>query len=210
MQKQEEISEVLSVRKRECKIITVVLQGTFVVSCSLMRVFAGWAQSPEGCLFDPGRHPGFQLQGAASPATSAPLQRSTLGAGPGSAPIPLHVAPTRSHFSVPCPSAPSPLPMAPVLYVGSCHGPAAVAPLPVPMRERFDSGYCTRICPSDTFPVFQGLTCFVSITVFKEFSLQLRCISVEFSQPYWACNAPHSHPPTPFLAALNYRGRTQF
>lgn len=85
--------------------------------------------------------------------------------------------------------------MAPVLYVGSCHGPAAVAPLPVPMRERFDSGYCTRVRPSDTFPVFQGLTCFVSVTVFKEFSLQLRCISVEFSEHYWARNAPH--PPTP-------------
>lgn len=94
---------------------------------------SGCAYSPEGCLSQ-GGIPGFQLRGAGSLVLSrAPLQRSTLEADPGSAPVPLHVAPTHSHIIVAWPSALFLLPMVPALSVGSCHGLAATDPLQVPV-----------------------------------------------------------------------------
>lgn len=88
----------------------------------------------KGVYLSQGGIPGFQLRGAGLPVLPrAPLQRSTLEAGPGLATVPLHVAPTHSHISVAWPSAPFPLPMVLAHSVGSCHGLAAMNPLQVPV-----------------------------------------------------------------------------
>lgn len=61
----------------------------------------------------------------------SPLHGAGLEADPGSAPVPLHVAPTHFHTSVAHPSALSLLIMVLALSVASCHSLAAMDPLQV-------------------------------------------------------------------------------